>query len=194
MAWFDHLLFLWKDRSILSGAFPRMDPYVLHSLLARLKSLGLPTDSYLSGPGNYHPIPFFKRVEKFDFGLCCTILSLYPQRWIWVFSWLWQTEEETSWTSSGATFWFFWRIIEDFFSVEMATAWVKVFDSICSWQHWLGLSRGVQTHCNIKSNLLFQALMTHCSGVRLSWKHWGCALHHLSLHQVSVWKPFSNFR
>ena len=88
----------------------RMDPYILHSLLARLKFLQSSSGFHQS---DYHTIyPFPKKIiqslisQRSELHLHDNT-SLRP---IWVFPWLWQTEEKASRTASGVIFWSIFQV------------------------------------------------------------------------------------
>ena len=129
----------------------RMDPYLLHSLLARFKFLSFTSLHHNSGKD----ISFF--LNKSRGPEFCTYY-----RSIRILSWLWQAEKEAPWTASGK--WFLSLIQPDSLLLEMASTWLQIFDSICSWQQWLDLS----------------------GSFWLPWKHRGCALYNGSMYKVPL--------
>ena len=128
----------------------RMDPYLLHSLLARFKFLSFPPLHLDSGKAI-----FFSQQSR---GLEFCIYN----RSIWILSWLWQAEKEAPRVASGQ--WFLCLIQPDSLLSEMASTWLQIFDSICIWQQWLGLS----------------------GSFWLPWKHRGCALYNGSMYKVPL--------
>ena len=101
----------------------RMDPYLLHSLLARFKFLSFTPLHLDSGKAIF----FFNNLE----------FCIY-NRSIRILSWLWQAEKEAPRVASGK--WSLCLIQPDSLLSEMASTWLQIFDSICIWQQWLDLS------------------------------------------------------
>ena len=103
----------------------RMDPYLLHSLLARFKFLSLTPLHLDSGKAI-----LFQKSKGLEF--CVYYRSIR------ILSWLWQAEKEAPRVASGK--WFLCLIQPDSLLSEMASTWLQIFDSICIWQQWLDLS------------------------------------------------------
>ena len=160
----------------------RMDPYILHSLLARLKFLQSSSGFHQSTYHTIHPFP-----KKIIQSLISQRSELHLHdntslRPIWVFPWLWQTEEKASWTASGVIFWSIFQVQLNFLPPQK---WPRPGSKSLS-QFVAGNTDLV--YLEVGRISWDEKVKASMSGVWLSWEHWGCALYHLPMHKVP-WIP-----